>query len=89
MTLVAHDAAVDGLDRFRTLVAKQQPAWPDAEALGQAVARLSAAAPLVVPAEADLLTTRLAAAGRGEAFLLQGGDCAETFADALADRFRN
>ena len=89
MTLVAHDAAVDGLDRFRTLVAKQQPAWPDAEALGQAVARLSAAPPLVVPAEADLLTTRLAAAGRGEAFLLQGGDCAETFADAHADRIRN
>jgi len=89
MTLVAHDAAVDGLDRFRTLVAKQQPTWPDAHALGQAVARLSAAAPLVVPAEADLLTTRLAAAGRGEAFLLQGGDCAETFADAHADRIRN
>ncbi|MBC7290152.1 MAG: 3-deoxy-7-phosphoheptulonate synthase class II, partial [Actinotalea sp.] len=39
--------------------------------------------------EADVLTTHLAAAGRGEAFLLQGGDCAETFAEATADNIRN
>ena len=39
--------------------------------------------------QADTLRERLAAAGRGEAFLLQGGDCAETFAEANADRIRN
>ncbi len=45
--------------------------------------------PLVFAGEADVLTSRLAAAGRGEAFVLQGGDCAETFADAKADTIRN
>ncbi|MFF2451080.1 class II 3-deoxy-7-phosphoheptulonate synthase [Isoptericola sp. NPDC058082] len=79
----------EGLDRFRTLEARQQPVWPDAEALAAVAGRLSQAAPLVVPGEARLLTERLAAAGRGEAFLLQGGDCAETFADANATRIRN
>jgi len=89
MTTTAHDEVVEGLDHFRSLTAKQQPTWPDADALGQVAARLAEAAPLVVPAEADLLTERLAAAGRGDAFLLQGGDCAETFAEAQADRIRN
>ena len=78
-----------GLDHFRTLEARQQPVWPDAEALAAVSARLSQAAPLVVPAEADTLRDRMAAAGRGEAFVLQGGDCAETFADANATRIRN
>src|SRR5690606_6335386 len=86
---VAPGTDPDGLDRFRSLEARQQPAWPDPERLAAVVARLSVAAPLVVPAEADTLTERLAAAGRGEAFLLQGGDCAETFADANATRIRN
>jgi 3-deoxy-7-phosphoheptulonate synthase len=45
--------------------------------------------PLVFAGEADVLTARLAAAGRGEAFVLQGGDCAETFAEAKADTIRN
>src|SRR6478736_41510 len=78
-----------GLDAFRSLVAQQQPTWPDAAALADVSARLAASAPLVVPTEADTLRSRLAAAGRGEAFLLQGGDCAETFADANALRIRN
>lgn len=78
-----------GLDHFRTLVAGQQPVWPDTEHLRSVSARLAAAAPLVVPAQLETLTDRLAAAGRGQAFLLQGGDCAETFADANADRVRN
>ncbi|CAM3792129.1 class II 3-deoxy-7-phosphoheptulonate synthase [Isoptericola cucumis] len=87
--IVAPGTDPEGLDRFRALEARQQPAWPDADALAAVAARLSGAAPLVVPAEAELLTQRLAAAGRGEAFLLQGGDCAETFADASATRIRN
>ena len=78
-----------GLDHYRTLTALQQPTWPDAAALEAATDRLGRAAPIVVPAQADTLTERLAAAGRGEAFLLQGGDCAETFAEANADRIRN
>ena len=82
-------AGLTGLDHYRTLTARQQPTWPDADALAAATGRLAQAAPIVVPAQADTLTERLAAAGRGEAFLLQGGDCAETFAEANADRIRN
>ncbi len=89
MTMPTDSEAALGLDNYRTLAARQQPTWPDAAALGQATARLAAAPPLVVPSEMDQLTARLAAAGRGEAFLLQGGDCAETFAEAQADRIRN
>ena len=44
--------------------------------------------PLVLPAECDQLKERLASVARGEAFLLQGGDCAETFAGATADSVR-
>ncbi len=89
MTMPTDSEAALGLDDYRALAARQQPTWPDAEALGRVTARLAAAPPLVVPSEMDQLTARLAAAGRGEAFLLQGGDCAETFAEAQADRIRN
>lgn len=88
MTTTSEPEAV-GLDHFRSLVALQQPTWPDESALADVRERLAASAPLVVPAAADTLRSRLAAAGRGEAFLLQGGDCAETFAEANADRIRN
>jgi 3-deoxy-7-phosphoheptulonate synthase len=88
MTTTSEPAAA-GLDHFRSLVALQQPTWPDESALADVRERLAASAPLVVPAAADTLRQRLAAAGRGEAFLLQGGDCAETFAEANADRIRN
>ncbi|MFE6174490.1 3-deoxy-7-phosphoheptulonate synthase class II [Streptomyces sp. NPDC056464] len=62
---------------WRSLPAGQQPAWPDAAALDAAVATLSASLPLVMPRECDTLKSRLAAVARGEAFLVQGGDCAE------------
>jgi 3-deoxy-7-phosphoheptulonate synthase len=88
MTTTSEPEAV-GLDHFRSLVALQQPTWPDESALADVRERLAASAPLVVPAAADTLRSRLAAASRGEAFLLQGGDCAETFAEANADRIRN
>src|SRR6218665_1013618 len=45
--------------------------------------------PLVFAGEVDMLRERLAAASAGRAFLLQGGDCVETFAGATADRIRN
>ncbi|MCX5399869.1 3-deoxy-7-phosphoheptulonate synthase [Streptomyces sp. NBC_00102] len=60
--------------------AAQQPAWPDAEAVRAAVTVLRSAPPLVTPDETDRLRGRLAAVARGEALLLQSGDCAETFA---------
>jgi 3-deoxy-7-phosphoheptulonate synthase len=71
--------AVD-LDHWRTLPAAQQPRWPDPLALADVYETLSSVPPLVMPRECDVLTERLGAVARGEAFLLQGGDCAETFA---------
>jgi 3-deoxy-7-phosphoheptulonate synthase len=68
------------LDAWRALPAAQQPAWPDEAALREAAATLAGMPPLVVASEVDQLRERLAAVARGEAFLLQGGDCAETFA---------
>ncbi|MBC7309488.1 MAG: 3-deoxy-7-phosphoheptulonate synthase class II [Actinomycetales bacterium] len=71
------------------LPAAQQPEWPDPAALEQAVATLATYPPLVFAGECDVLKTRMAAAARGEAFVLQGGDCAETFASATADNIRD
>ena len=71
------------------LPAAQQPTWPDAAALQSAVATLATYPPLVFAGECDVLKTRMAAAARGEAFVLQGGDCAETFAGASADNIKN
>ncbi|MDO0925914.1 3-deoxy-7-phosphoheptulonate synthase class II [Streptomyces sp. TG1A-8] len=59
--------------------AAQQPQWPDAEALAEAAAHLGRTPSLVLPQECDTLRDRLAAVARGEAVILQGGDCAETF----------
>ncbi|MFC3688408.1 class II 3-deoxy-7-phosphoheptulonate synthase [Aquipuribacter hungaricus] len=70
------------------LVAAQQPSWGGTDALSAATAELLTYPPLVFAGECDNLRERLAAAARGEAFLLQGGDCAETFADATADAIR-
>jgi 3-deoxy-7-phosphoheptulonate synthase len=78
-----------GLDAWRDLPAAQQPEWPDADALDQAVRTLSTYPPLVFAGECDILRTRLAAAAHGQAFVLQGGDCAETFAHATADNIRD
>jgi 3-deoxy-7-phosphoheptulonate synthase len=77
-----------GLDAWRSLPAGQQPDWPDQAAVRAAAAALSALPPLVVPSEVDTLRSRLAAVARGEAFLLQGGDCAETFAGATEPALR-
>jgi 3-deoxy-7-phosphoheptulonate synthase len=64
---------------------RQQPAWPDPEALDRALAELAAYPPLVPPGEAHRLKATLAEAQAGRAFLLQGGDCAESFAEFSAD----
>jgi 3-deoxy-7-phosphoheptulonate synthase len=72
-----------------SLVAAQQPTWPDAAAVKEAVAELESFPPLVFAGECDNLKARIAEAAIGNAFWLQGGDCAETFAGATADSIRN
>lgn len=89
MSATGDQLAAAGVDSYKSLVAKQQPAWPDPEALQRVIERLERVPPLVFAGEADVLREHLAAAGRGEAFVLQGGDCAEIFAEATADRIRN
>ena len=76
------------LDRWRELPALQQPKWPDPVALATVYETLCQVPPLVQPGECDTLRSRLADVARGEAFLLQGGDCAETFAANTADGIR-
>jgi 3-deoxy-7-phosphoheptulonate synthase len=75
-----------------TVPALQQPQWPDRDGLERVLRRLEGLPPLVLAAECDQLKERLAAVARGEAFLLQGGDCAETFdgttAEAIQGKFR-
>ncbi|MGV4988435.1 3-deoxy-7-phosphoheptulonate synthase [Streptomyces sp. NRAIS4] len=61
--------------------AAQQPGWPEPGRAREVVALLRRAAPIVTPQETARLRGELAAVARGEAFLLQGGDCAESFAE--------
>ncbi|MFD6698769.1 MULTISPECIES: class II 3-deoxy-7-phosphoheptulonate synthase [unclassified Microbacterium] len=77
------------LDSWRALPIKQQPQWPDAERVAEVSSQIAALPPLVFAGEVDNLRERLARAASGQAFLLQGGDCAETFAGATADQIRN
>jgi 3-deoxy-7-phosphoheptulonate synthase len=74
---------------WRERPAAQQPPWPDAEELKRAEARLSALPPLVFAGEARRLTEQLADVANGRAFLLQAGDCAESFHDVSADSIRD
>ncbi|WP_127127531.1 class II 3-deoxy-7-phosphoheptulonate synthase [Georgenia sp. SYP-B2076] len=89
MSIKASEEVLAGLDNWRGLPAKHQPEWPDGDAVDAVTAELREWPPLVFAGEADSLKEKLAAAGRGEAFLLQGGDCAETFAESTADHIRN
>ncbi len=67
----------------------QMPDYLDADALASVEARLSSYPPLVFAGEARRLKSQLGAASRGEAFLLQGGDCAESFGSFNADQIRD
>ncbi|HYD11491.1 MAG TPA: 3-deoxy-7-phosphoheptulonate synthase class II [Allosphingosinicella sp.] len=73
---------------WRAKPALQLPAYPDAQALAMAESCLEASAPLGSVAENRCLTARLAEVAEGRGFLLQGGDCAETFAEFGADKVR-
>lgn len=88
MSVPPEPGVVEGLDAWQRLPVAQQPPWPDADEVRRVRERLAGLPPLVFAGEADELRARLAAAGRGEAFVLQGGDCAEIFAEATADRIR-
>jgi 3-deoxy-7-phosphoheptulonate synthase len=92
LVLVSTSTTSDARDRLLAgadLPAAQQPQWPDPAGLAEAVATLASYPPLVFAGECDVLRDRMAAASRGEAFVLQGGDCAETFASATADNIRD
>ncbi|AQX80431.1 3-deoxy-7-phosphoheptulonate synthase class II [Plantibacter sp. VKM Ac-2885] len=86
---MAEPSVIAGLDYWRELPIKQQPSWPDQAAVARASAELATLPPLVFAGEVDILRDRLARAASGNAFLLQGGDCAETFAGATAEQIRN
>ena len=85
----ADPGVIEGLDNYLNLAAAQQPTWPDLDAVSEVRAILAKYPPLVFAGEVDILKDRIAQAAQGKAFLLQGGDCAETFVDATADRIRN
>lgn len=74
---------------WREFPIKQQPTYTDQEALKAVEKELSSYPPLIFAGEARRLKEKLAAAGRGEAFLLQGGDCAESFSDFNAQSIKN
>src|SRR4051794_9620275 len=69
-----------GLARWRELPRAQPPPWPDPAAVAEVGDVLNTVPPIVAPYEVNQLRDRLAMAADGRAFLLQGGDCAETFA---------
>jgi 3-deoxy-7-phosphoheptulonate synthase len=74
---------------WQGLVAEQQPVWPDEGALADALSVLATQPPLVFAGEARQLRQHLAEVAAGKAFLLQGGDCAETFSSFSADQIRD
>jgi len=76
------------LYRALALPAAQQPEWPDAEQVLAVRAVLESVPPVTVSSEVDRLHEQLAAVANGQAFLLQGGDCAETFVDNTEPHIR-
>ena len=82
---VAVDAGGWTPESWQRLPALQQPVYKDRDRLARVLGELSRLPPIVVSWEVDQLKDELAAAQRGERFLLQGGDCAEGFADCESD----
>jgi 3-deoxy-7-phosphoheptulonate synthase len=74
---------------WRTRPIQQNPSYPDAAALDRVEQRLAGYPPLVFAGEARRLKAALAAAADGRAFVLQGGDCAESFGDFNANMIRD
>ncbi len=76
-------------DSWRAKPVEQMPFYPDAAALNDVERQLSGFPPLVFAGEARKLKKQLAKVAAGDAFLLQGGDCAEAFAEHSADNIRD
>jgi len=73
-------------DSWRARTATQQPVYRDEQATAKVLERLSGLPPLVTSWEVEGLRDHIAQAQDGRAFVLQGGDCAETFADCRSDK---
>jgi 3-deoxy-7-phosphoheptulonate synthase len=76
-------------DTWRSKPIVQVPEYPDPKALAEVEGQLASFPPLVFAGEARALKRSLARVAAGEAFLLQGGDCAESFAEHSADNIRD
>jgi 3-deoxy-7-phosphoheptulonate synthase len=76
-------------ESWRTHEARQMPDYPDKDALARATKELGSYPPLVFAGEARELTAELAQVAAGKAFLLQGGDCAESFAEFHPNNIRD
>jgi len=74
---------------WRELPAAQPPGWPDPDAVASVLAELASEPPLVFAGEARTLTRSLGNVVAGNAFVLQAGDCAESFSDQSADQIRD
>lgn len=80
--------SIDAFASWRSLPAEHQPRWPDETELNAVVGYLRTLPPLVFAGETDQLLEEMADASRGRAFVLMGGDCAESFAESTAERIR-
>ena len=76
-------------DSWREKTVIQMPAYPDSEALREVVGQLGKLPPLVTSWEVERLKDYVAQASRGEAFVLQGGDCAENFEECESNNIAN
>ena len=77
------------IDSWRNLPVKQMPTYPDAEALKAVEQELGSYPPLVFAGEARALKEKLGEVAEGKAFLLQGGDCAESFKEFHPNNIRD
>ncbi|MGB0732642.1 MAG: class II 3-deoxy-7-phosphoheptulonate synthase [Pontibacterium sp.] len=76
-------------DSWRSFPIAQQPTYPDLDALAKVENTLSQMPPLVFAGETRMLREQLAQVSEGKAFLLQGGDCAESFSEFSANKIRD
>ena len=76
-------------ESWQKLTAVQQPNWPDLDNYKTVLSEISQYPPLVFAGEVRVLKQQLAEAAQGNGFLIQGGDCAETFAEFRADPIRD
>ena len=76
-------------DSWQNLTAAQQPGWEKSDGYSKVISEITNYPPLVFAGEVRALKLELADAARGDGFLIQGGDCAETFDDFRADSIRD